>query len=132
MIKISDFKVGKNAVLSILKVYELTDPIIVPVEKVGTKYVHIDRGRMMRFTVPDWKEEPLYLTVMNEAYQYVLFRNMEDYKRLANRLANIQELLELKRKLHILSVDILSDEQLDIMLNAYRKIYMIEKEKKNG
>lgn len=65
-IKISDFKVGKNAVLSIRKVYELTDPIIVPVEKVGTKYVHIDRGRMMRFTVPDWKEDPSYLTVVSQ------------------------------------------------------------------
>ena len=86
----------------------------------------------MRFTVPDWKEDPSYLTVVNEAYQYVLFRNMEEYEKLANRFANIKELLELKRKLHIFSVDTLSDEQLNTMLDAYRKIYLIEKEKKNG
>ena len=138
-IKISDFHVGTDAVVSVLKISQqngnkeqLTDPIIVPVKKVGTKYVTIDYGGDMRFSVPDWKEEPFYLTAVNEVWRYVLFRDMNGYKRLANRIANIHEIQDLKNKLHIHFLDTLSDDQLDIILNAYRKIYLIEREKNNG
>lgn len=131
-IKISDFHVGDDVILALLKRDQLKEPIKTTVAKVGKKYVTIDYGRPMRFAVPDWKPDSFYLVSVDEAYPYVLFRSSEDYARLDKRIAMIEQIQELKRKMHILLLDKLSDEQLDILLNSYQKIYDIEKEKRNG